>query len=80
MSVTANPPQPAVESTVAEDEEQFPEEERRQRQIERNQGLIALLDSWIEEDLASGEDDSEALEEFMSAIDANRIPGSKLFS
>ena len=79
MSVTAKPPQTAVESTVVEDEEELTEEERRQRQIERNQSLIALLQTWREEDLASDGDDDESLEEFMRAIDANRIPGSRLF-
>lgn len=79
MSITTKQAQTAAEATVVEDEEQLAEEERRQRQIERNQSLIALLQAWRKEDLNSDGDDSESLDEFMRAIDANRIPGSKLF-
>ena len=79
MSVTIKQPQTAAEPGVSDQGRELTEEERRQRQIELNQPLIALLQSWREEDLAAGVDDGEDLEEFMRAIDSNRIPGSKLF-
>lgn len=80
MSVTIKQPLPAAtDSETADQDRDLTEEERRQRQIELNQPLIALLQTWREEDLAAEGDDDESLEEFMRAIDANRIPGSKLF-
>lgn len=48
------------------------EEERRKRQIELNQPLIALLDSWLAEDEEPTEAERREFEEFMRSIDANR--------
>jgi hypothetical protein len=56
------------------------DEERRQRQIELNQPVIALLQSWLEDDEESEEEQREALELLKRAIDENRLPGQKLFS
>ena len=69
----------SIDAEVAEDESNLSDEERRLRQIERNQSLIALLDAWMAEDLAAGIDETDLLEEFKRGIDANRIPGSGLF-
>jgi hypothetical protein len=79
MSITAKQPQPVAAPATPEDHEELTAEERRRRQIERNQPLIALLQTWRDEDLAADGDDDESLEEFMRAIDENRSPGSKLF-
>jgi hypothetical protein len=56
------------------------EEERRQRQIELNKPLIALLDSWLEDDEESPEEQQAALEALMRGIDENRPEGAKLFT
>lgn len=48
------------------------EEEQRRRQIELNQPLIALLDSWLEEDVEDEEAERKAFIEFMRGIDENR--------
>jgi hypothetical protein len=56
------------------------EEERRQRQIELNQPAIALLDSWLNDDSESPEEQQAALEQLMRGIDENRPEGSKLFT
>jgi hypothetical protein len=55
------------------------EEERRQRQIELNQPAIALLDSWLEDDSESVEEQRAALLELMRGIDENRKGYRQLF-
>lgn len=45
------------------------EDERRQRQIELNQPLIALLDSWLEEDEEPTTEELHRFHEFMRNID-----------
>jgi hypothetical protein len=47
-------------------------EERRQRQIELNRPLSALLDSWLQGDDESSEEQRRALEALMRGIDENR--------
>jgi hypothetical protein len=47
-------------------------EERRQRQIELNRPLSALLDSWLQEDDESPEEQRRTLEALMRGIDENR--------
>ncbi len=56
------------------------EEERRARQIELNQELIALLQSWLDDDKETEEEQREALEALKRGIDEHRTPGNKLFS
>ena len=55
------------------------EDEQRRRQIKQNQPLIALLDSWLEDESESAEEHRAALEEFMRGIDENRKGGRQLF-
>ncbi len=62
------PPQPTPEQI---------EEMERQERIEKNKAIIALLDSWMEED---AEEQRETLEILMKGIDENRSPDRKLFS
>ena len=56
------------------------DEEQRRLQIERNKPLIALLDSWLEDDSESPEEQRVALEELMRGIDVGRAEGTKLFA
>jgi len=57
------------------------EEERRRRQIEKNRPLIALLESWAEgDDQESVQEQREALEWLMRALDEDRPSNRKLFS
>ena len=60
------------------------EEEARRRQRARNQSLLALINSWIEEaENMTVEERRQAerdWEEFARAIDENRPPGQKLYS
>lgn len=56
------------------------EEEQRRLQIERNKPLIALLDSWLEDDSESPEEQRVALEELMRGIDVGRAEGTKLLA
>jgi hypothetical protein len=53
-------------------------EEERRRQIELNQPAIALLNSWLNDDTETREEQQAALEELMRGIDANR-PHRPLF-
>jgi hypothetical protein len=54
-------------------------EERRQRQIELNKEAIRLLDSWLEDDSETPEEQRIALEQVMRGIDAEREGGRQLF-
>jgi predicted RNase H-like nuclease (RuvC/YqgF family) len=54
-------------------------EEQRRRQIEFNQPAIELLRSWLEDESESVEEQREALEMLMRAIDEDRGSGRKLF-
>ncbi len=56
------------------------DEEQRRLQIERNKPLIALLDSWLEDDSESPEEQRVALEELMRGIDVGRAEGTKLLA
>lgn len=81
MSVTLKQPSPATtDAEPADPARDLTEEERRQRQIGLNQPIIALINSWMEEDLAATDEDDEAFEKFQRNIDAFRLPGSKLYS
>ena len=59
-------------------EEGISDEEARRRQHARNQSLIALIYSWIEE--AERRQAKQDWEEFARAIDEDRPPGQKLYS
>lgn len=56
------------------------EEEQRLRRIERNRPLGQLLDSWLEDDDETPEEQRRALEALMRGIDENRPADAKLFS
>jgi hypothetical protein len=57
------------------------EEEQRQRQIEINKPLVALLASWLDDDAGESTEVQRAeLEELMRGIDENRRGGRQLFS
>jgi hypothetical protein len=71
MSLQAQPEEPI--------ERELSEEEKRQRQIELNQPAIALLDSWLEDDSESVEEQRAALMELMRGIDENREGYRQLF-
>ena len=60
-------------------EPELTEEEQRRRQIELNQPAIALLDSWLEDDSESVEEQREALMALMRGIDENRKGYRQLF-
>lgn len=62
------------------DEPELTEEEKRQRQIELNQPLIALLDAWAEDDSESEEEQRAALIQLMRGIDEHRKGGRELFA
>jgi hypothetical protein len=47
-------------------------EEERRRQIETNRPLIALLDSWLNEEVEDVEAERQEFIEFMRGIDENR--------
>lgn len=68
-------PTPAVLDSVAVEIEEL----ERQRQIERNRPVIALLDSWLEDSDESEEDQRAALEWLMRALDEDRPSERKLF-
>ena len=76
MVVTKRTPAPPADDAFEETDE-----ERRRRQIERNQAWIALLDSWAEGDHQESEQEQrEALEWLMRALDEDRPSYRKLFS
>jgi hypothetical protein len=72
MATDAQPAEP-IEPALTE-------EEKRQRQIELNQPLIALLDAWAEDDSESEEEQRAALIQLMRDIDENRKGGRELFA
>ena len=78
MSITVKPPQTTAEPAV--EDEVLTEEERRQRQIELNQPIIALLDSWAEGDEDDEREQRETFEALKRGIDELRPPSLKLFS
>jgi hypothetical protein len=55
-------------------------EERRRRRIEFSRPAVALLQSWLEEDEESEEDQRAGLEALKSAIDSYRPADEKVFS
>lgn len=55
------------------------DEERRQQQIEKNQGLIALLDSWMEATEEEVMEQRETWEYLKRALDEDRPSYRKLF-
>ena len=56
------------------------EEERRQRQIEKNQAAIALLDSWLNEtDPEVIREQQETWEYLKRVLDEDRLSYRKLF-
>jgi hypothetical protein len=55
-------------------------EEERRRRIELNQEVIDLLQSWLEDDEETEEEQREALESLKRGIDEHRTPGNKIFS
>jgi hypothetical protein len=54
------------------------EAEWRRRQIEKNKGLIELLESWLA-DPADAEEQRETLDTLMIALDEDRLSDRKLF-
>ncbi len=64
---------------IGSDEPEMTEEEKRKRQIELNQPAIALLESWLEDDSESVEEQRAALFELMRGIDENRKGYRQLF-
>ncbi|MGI8588701.1 MAG: hypothetical protein ACR2M0_13590 [Chloroflexia bacterium] len=59
------------------------EEAARQAQIEKNQGLIQLINTWIEEDMKGDHEQQEReWQEFEKALDEDRfsLPDRILFS
>jgi hypothetical protein len=80
MSISVKSQQIDGSESAFDPESDLTEEERRQRQIELGKPLIALLQSWLEEDDESEEEQDAALEEFMRGIDEARPAGAKLFS
>ena len=79
-STTPTTPTEATDQAVADRDRDLTEEERRQRQIELNQPIIALLDSWLEGDEDDEREQRETLEALRRGIDEVRPPGLKLFS
>jgi len=57
------------------------EETQRLRRIERNKPLVALLDSWLEEELTPEEEEEQrrSFQEFIRGIDEHRTV-RKLFT
>lgn len=55
------------------------EKERRRRQIEKNQGLIALLDSWLDADEEEIQEQKDTWEFLRQALDEDRPSYRKLF-
>jgi hypothetical protein len=60
-------------------EQELTEEDKRQRQIELNKPLIALLDAWAEDDSESEEEQRAALIQLMRGIDEHRKGYRQLF-
>ncbi|MEA2584230.1 MAG: hypothetical protein QOF33_2315 [Thermomicrobiales bacterium] len=54
--------------------------EHRQRQSELNREVVALLQSWLEDDEESEEEQREALEALKRGIDEHRTSGNKSFA
>ncbi len=75
MSTTAHPSGPPTS-----DVEELDKEQERRRRIERNQPTIALLQSWLEDDTESEEEQRAALEWLMRVLDEDRPSYRKLFS
>jgi hypothetical protein len=80
MSVTTRSPAPTPSEATIETDEELTEEERRQRQIELNKPVIALLQSWLEGDEEDEREQRETLEALKRGIDELRPPGLKLFT
>ncbi|HET8522449.1 MAG TPA: hypothetical protein VFL82_04390 [Thermomicrobiales bacterium] len=55
-------------------------DEERQRQIEANQPVIKLLQSWFEVDEEAAAEQRRTLALLKIALDEDRAPGEKLFS
>jgi len=72
MAATMNSAAPAFERSTF-----F--EERRRRQIAFNRPAVRLLQSWLEDDAESDEEQRAGLEELKRSIDARR-PSQKIFS
>ncbi len=53
------------------------DEQERASQIDKNMGLIELLESWLAD--PDAEDQSETLEPLMRALDEDRLSDRKLF-
>ncbi|MGH2534787.1 MAG: hypothetical protein ACRDJW_21215 [Thermomicrobiales bacterium] len=66
-------------STHGEPEISTEEQEQRRHQIERNQGLIALLDSWKDADEDEIHEQKETWEWLKKALDEDRPSYRKLF-
>lgn len=54
-------------------------EARRQEQIKRNQGLIALLDEWAQGDAQDQEEQRETWDLLQRVLDEDRLSPRKLF-
>ncbi|MEA2524849.1 MAG: hypothetical protein QOF73_2076 [Thermomicrobiales bacterium] len=54
--------------------------EHRQRQSELNREVVALHQSWLEDDEESEEEQREALEALKRGIDEHRTSGNKIFA
>jgi hypothetical protein len=55
-------------------------DERRRRRIEFSRPAVALLQSWLEDDEESEEEQRAGLEELKRAIDSHRPPDQRVFS
>jgi hypothetical protein len=70
----------AMNSPATASNETLSFEERRRRRLDFSRPAIALLQSWLEDDEDSEDEQRIGLEELKRAIDSHRPPGQKVFS
>jgi hypothetical protein len=71
--------QPTTSPHQQAEEERAAKEAKRQEQIRRNQGLIALLDEWADGDAEDQEEQRETWELLKRYLDEDRLSYRKLF-